>query len=88
MDSPFFRVLGAIRDGSRAVGEMRTAAQQGRCFNCRIRRIVPPAKLCDTCGEAAATAGVHILAGFAEDGARTAGEVAHDALREFFTGKR
>lgn len=88
MSSPILRIVGAIRQGAQAAGEMRTASQQGRCINCKVRRTTPPAKLCDVCGEQAATAGVNFLAGLVENGAEVAEHVAHDALRDFFTRKR
>ena len=88
MSSPILRVLGAIRQGTQAVGEMREAAAHGRCINCKIRRTEGEAKLCDVCGEQAATAGVNFLANVIESGAPVAGQVAHETLRDFFTGKR
>lgn len=88
MSSPILRIIGAIRQGTQAAGEMRAASQQGRCINCKVRRTQPPAKLCDVCGEQAAAAGVNFLAGIVENGAEVAEHVAHNALRDFFTGKR
>ncbi len=87
MSSPILRTLGAIRQGVQACTQMREAAKRGLCINCQIRHTDPPAKLCDVCGEDAATGGVQFLAAVVEKNAPAIENIAHAAFRDFFRGK-
>ena len=91
MASSIFRLLGAVKDGLQAAGEIKAAHGQGLCVNCKLRptAIIPAtatspatrALLCDPCGEKAANGSAQVLAHVVEN-------TLEQGLAEIFTGKR